>query len=204
MRKLILILLFIPLFSLHGFSKKHLLKGKIINVKDTTVVTFIIPINFFTKIPVYETIQHRIKYYDSDSTKKTITPEIATEIQFTYEREKVRMVSMANTLGLKQPMNRYSNNIFFKLEVEGYLSLYRYFHSKSFNGPNNSSYTYKSSSYFFQKKGEQLTSLLYIGYKTYFSDCPQLIQKKKSKEFKWQDIDLVVKFYNENCAPEQN
>lgn len=34
----------------------------------------------------------------------------------------------------------------------------------------------------------------------YFSDCPALIEKIESKDFRKNDLEFVVRFYNSNCG----
>jgi hypothetical protein len=33
----------------------------------------------------------------------------------------------------------------------------------------------------------------------YFSDCPKLVEKIESKDFRKDDLESIVRFYNSNC-----
>lgn len=67
--------------------------------------------------------------------------------------------------------------------------------------------------YFVAKKGDDIaTTIAYRGSITsgfkkkaikYFSDCPILVEKIKTKYFKQKDIIKIVEFYNNNCTKKQ-
>ena len=53
------------------------------------------------------------------------------------------------------------------------------------------------------KKDKTATDILF-GFKKrvarFFSDCPDIIEMVNDKTFTKDDVDLIVKYYNENCA----
>ncbi len=69
----------------------------------------------------------------------------------------------------------------------------------------NTHHTYSNNNYYVAKKNEEIAVSLESGKKfkktasKYFSDCPDLVAKIQSKEYKKRDIVEIVKFYNENC-----
>lgn len=207
MRKLIFITVIGLIFTLRLEAKK--IEGQIFNKNDTVNVTMNIPIKFFTQEPNYEKLQYKIKYFDSTGVKKVLRPEDAVEIRFTYEYEKIRMLSRQNTLGLGNIFSM-SSNIFLRIEIDGDLKLFNYYYTQSSPEMYNAStgittggYSYSVEKYILQKGDGELKRPKGLAFKKdmieYFSDCPELVDKIESKDFRKNDLESIVRFYNSNC-----
>lgn len=192
-------------FKLEG--KK--IEGKIFFENDTIDVTFNIPIKFFTQEPNFEKLQYKVKYFDSTGIKIVLRPDNAKEIQFKYEDENVRMLSRYNSLGLGNIFSM-STNIFLKLEIDGELKLFSYYYTQRSAGTYNAStgmmtggYSYSVERYILQKGNGELKRPKGLTFKKdmleYFSDCPKLVEKIESKDFRKDDLESIVRFYNSNC-----
>ncbi|MNQ63896.1 hypothetical protein D3C85_782940 [compost metagenome] len=99
--------------------------------------------------------------------------------------------------------------------TDGYLKLYGGF-STSYGGSgmgagmgfsSSSTYHIKRTT---DKMGQYFIAYGYvpkIGFKkvvqSYFTDCPELQEKVEKGEFKKDDYEDIVKFYNQNCAPKK-
>jgi hypothetical protein len=195
------------LVSLSLQAKK--VEGKIVFANETLDVVFNIPINILEDAPNYEKIQLKVKYYDASGEKWTLRPEDAQEIQFTYGQEHVRMISVSNAIGLGGAFVS-SPKIFLKLEIDGHLKLFAYFYTQSTPGMANPAtgimtggYSFRLDRYILQKGEGQLKKVKSASFKRdiseYLSDCPMLVQKIENKEFKKDDIESVVRFYNADC-----
>lgn len=195
------------IFSFKSEAKK--IEGKIFFENDTLDVIFNIPIKFFTQEPNYEKLQYKVKYYDSTGKIIVIQPDNANEIQFTYNFEDVRMLSRNNSLGLGNAFSR-SRSIFLKLEIEGKLKLFNYYYTQYAAGTYNASsgmmtggYAYGVERYILQKENGELKRPKGLTFKKdmieYFSDCPALVEKIESKDFRKNDLEFIVSFYNSNC-----
>lgn len=92
--------------------------------------------------------------------------------------------------------------------IDGFLKLYAEF-STSYGGGgmgfrSSSTYHIKRTT---DKLGQYFIAYGYIpkvGFKkvvqSYFNDCPQLQEKVEKGEFKKDDFEKIVEFYNQNCA----
>jgi predicted Zn-ribbon and HTH transcriptional regulator len=185
------------------------IEGRIIFENDTIDVTFNIPIKFFTQEPNYEKLQYKVKYFDSAGNKIILRPDKAKEIQFKYEYENVRMLSRYNSLGLGNIFSM-STNIFLKLEIDGELKLFNYYYTQHSAGAYNAStgmmtggYSYRVERLILQKGNGELKRPKGLTFKkdmiNYFSDCPKLVEKIESKDFRKDDLESIVRFYNSNC-----
>ncbi len=204
-QKILLLVVFSLILSSNLLAEK--VKGKIYFENDTIDVTFYIPVDYFSLDINYESLQEKIKYIDSTGKKKVLRPKDAKEIRFKYEFENVRMLSRENSILLGRPLSRGSH-IFLKLEIDGRLKLFKYYHTQgggggynSVTGTLSSGFAYSSDGFILQKENSELKKIKRFkkDMPEYFSDCPKLIEKIENKEYRENDIDLIVKFYNSWC-----
>ncbi|MEQ8238466.1 MAG: hypothetical protein RIA69_04595 [Cyclobacteriaceae bacterium] len=207
MRKIVILITIGLILTFKLEAKK--IEGEILFADDTITVTFNIPIKFFTQEPNYEKLQYKIKYFDSTGKKIVLRPDNAKEIRFKYDNENVRMLSRHNSLGLGNIFSM-STNIFLKLETDGKLKLFNYYYTQSSPGMHNAStgamtggYSYSVERYILQKGDGELKRPKSLTFKKdmveYFSDCPALVEKIESKDFRKNDLEFIVNYYNSNC-----
>lgn len=120
MKKSIIILLII--ISTNVFSQ--FTNGIIIKGKDTTKVTFKLPKNISNNID-YLRLQNKVKYFNALDEKFISKPEEIDEIQFSYEGEKIRMISRL------EPVQPYCSicirrTIFFKILIDDGVRLFKW------------------------------------------------------------------------------
>lgn len=185
------------------------IEGKIFFENDTIDVTFNIPIKFFTQELNYEKLQNKVKYYDSSGEIIILKPEYAKEIQFKYENKNVRMLSRSNSIGVGNIFKKGAK-IFLKLESDGKLKLFNYYQTQfspgMYNDPTGSmsgGTIISVENYILQKGDGELKRLKGLTFKKdmaeYFSDCPALVAKIESKDFRKRDMNIIVRFYNSYC-----
>ena len=207
MRKLIFITVIGLIFTFKLEAKK--IEGQIFYKNDTVNVTMKIPVKFFTLEPNYEKLQYKIKHFDSLGVKNVLRPDDANEIRFTYEYEKVRMLSRKNTLGLGNIFSM-SSNIFLRIEIDGDLKLFNYYYTQrspemynASTGMATGGYSYSDEKFILQKGNGELKRPKGLTFRKdmieYFSDCPELSKKIESKEFRKSDLESIVRFYNRSC-----
>ena len=207
MRKLIF--LFIGLIVGFNLNAKKI-EGKIILEKDTLDVIFKIPFKLLAQEPNYEKLQVKVKYYDSNGNKIVLRPDDAKEIQFNDGYEDVRMLSRYNSLYLGSIFST-STNIFLKIEIDGKLKLFNYYYTQSSGGMYNGAtgtmtggYSYSVEKYILQKGELELKRTKGLMFRKdmveYFGDCPELSKKIQEKEFRKDDMQAIVRFYNNNCG----
>ena len=182
------------------------IKAWIILDSDTIEVTLDVSFDSFSQDPDYEKLQKRIKYIDATGKEMTLRPEEAREVQFTYKGEDIRMVSRRNTLRLNSPFSS-KTYVFLKLEIDGELQMFTYFsHAIGAYNPSTGGMMgggYATEGHILQKRGGELKLL---GIRTfrkdmidYFSDCPALVKRIDEKEFRKNDVEEMVHFFNSNC-----
>lgn len=199
----------LAIFFLHTTVFGRKIKGTIISNGQSREVTFNVKIPFLGGEPSFERMQYRIKYFDEAGKKHTLRPDDATEIQFEFEGQPVRMISCRNNLGLGN-MFSTSSNIFLKLEIDGPLRLYRYYYRQTSGGMHTAGggympgTTYTVENFVFQKGEGPLKQSGGWGWRKdmlkYFSDCPALASLIESKELRRREIEAIVMFYNDKCA----
>lgn len=99
-----------------------------------------------------------------------------------------------------------------ELVIEGEVMLYKlqrdvivYNNGQIEGRPTGGSYIDKTEPEFYvmHKKDKTAIDILF-GFKKkvarFFSDCPDIIEMVNDKTFAKDDIDLIVKYYNDNCA----
>lgn len=103
-----------------------------------------------------------------------------------------------------------STNVFLRLESDGKLKLFNYYYTKRSPGMYNAStgtmsggYSYSVENYILQKGDGELKRPKSLTFKKdmaqYFSDCPALVEKIESKDFRKDDLEFIVQFFNSNC-----
>ncbi len=190
--KIFFIVLFL-FFSITLSSRADEMKGIIIYKNDTLNVTFDMPINLFSGDVHYRKVQEKVKFIDSSGKKQVLRPSDAKEIIFDYYGKKIRMISVFS------PNTDISQNekIFLKIIIDDYLKMYiyHYYQGGQYGGPSTANLLQKGDSLlkwpknvFFRKDMVE-----------YFSDCKELAEKIENKEYKDDDIEEIVKFYNSKC-----
>lgn len=204
MRKMILLTIVGLIFTLNSEAKR--IKGEIFYENDTISVTLKIPMKLFTNEPNYETLQNKVKYFDSSGIKKILKPDQAKEVRFVYEAENIRMISSINSLKLGNVFSNNSN-IFLKLEIDGPIKLFNYYYSQTspgmYDGPNGMvsvGFTFNVEKYVLQKGNGELKRYKGLTFRKdmmeHFKDCPELLKKIENKEFRKNDIESIVEYYN--------
>lgn len=179
--------------------------GKLVLENEAIDVIFNIPVKFFTGEPIYERLQYKVKYFDSEGKRKILRADDAKEIQFTIGHENVRMLSRYNSLGIGGifPAN---NNIFLRLVIDGKLRLFKYYYTQI---PSDMDKTSAGTDFddvekcVLQKGDGELKKPKVSTFKKdmadYLSDCPELVEKIQNKDFRKADIESIVEFYNTSC-----
>ena len=207
MKQIFLVCLAGCLFALPLEAKKT--EGKIIYDTDTVDAIIKIPVKFFSRQPNYESLQYKVKYYDSKGNKFILKPHEAKEVQFTYLGNDVRLLSRYNSLNLGNLFS-ISDHIFLRLEIDGNLKLFNYYYTQNTPGTYNASsgtmnpgYAYSVENYIFQKGEGELKRTNTMNFRKdmteYFSDCPLLVEQIENKTFKRNDLISIVRFYNKEC-----
>ncbi len=219
MRKICILIVMGLVLTIKLEAKK--IEGKIVLENDTIDVVFNIPVNFFTQEPNYEKLQNKVKYFDATGKKTSLRPDDAKEIQFKFEFENIRMVSRYNSLGLGN-MFTTNSNIFLRIIIDGNLKLFMYYYTQRTPGMVSNAGSFGPSGGFtgtssfmtggaaysverciLQKGNGELKRPKGLTFKNdmveYFSDCPSLVKKIESKDFRKDDLNFIVEFYNKNC-----
>jgi len=192
MRKLFIVLFFVTSITLSSNADE--MKGIIVYKNDTVSVTFDIPINVFTGDIHYRKVQEKVKFIDSSGKKQVLRPSDAKEIILDYNGKKIRMVSVF------KPNTDISQNdkIFLTIVIDDYLKMYcyHYYQGGQYGGP--------STAYLLQKGDSLLKWPKNVFFRKdmveYFSDCKELAEKIENKEYKDDNIEEIVKFYNSKCT----
>jgi hypothetical protein len=186
------------------------IEGIVIFKNDTLDVIFKIPINIFSKGINFEKLQYKIKYFDSSRDLVVIKPEQAEEIRFLYNNEEVRMLSRDSRHILKSVFSN-KGMIFLKLEIDGIIKLFTYYHAESSPVTYNSSselitegISYQVDKCFLQKDNQELVRINGLTFRKdmteYFSDCPDISKKIEFREYRKKDIQTIVNNYNSYYA----
>lgn len=153
-----------------------------------------------TKIVFRETkFSDRIKYDHDDVKLLRVRNDSTTTYKFYYvtgrttERDRVQLI----------PIPTINGKI--NLHYEDFAGTYTQMHGNGFNSYGTDHITL----HYISKPGEN--TAYYLGKantnserfskfaKTFFKDCPILIEKMNDKAFRKKGIVEIVKFYNENC-----
>ncbi len=208
MKKLTFLSFFVLIFAGHLNAKK--IEGIIIFEHDTAEVIFNIPIELLTQQPDYDKLQYRVAYFDAKGKKRVLSPYDALEIRFRFEQEEIRMLSRNGFHEFGFGFGK-GGQIFLKLEVDGPLKLFTYYHTQPAPGtvtPTNAritgGYSYDAENAILQKGEDRLFRPMWLTFrkdmKEYLSDCPALIEMIENKEMRRADMVEIVGYYNEKCG----
>jgi len=175
---------------------------------------FNIPIKFLGQVPNFAKLKDEVKYFDSNNEKHFLIPDKALEVVFEYNGQKFRMLSRIDNLGLNGAFSSNSR-IFLNLIKDGRLKLFEYYYSGSAGAPMMSAGggapmmvggSPGGCNSILQKGDDPLFEIsvsLFNSFKKqtsdYFSDCPELSNKILNKEYRKEDIELIVDHYNMFC-----
>ncbi len=185
MKKALTIIFLIFTFLAKGqFGTKAV--GYFISNRNDTVRT-----HFYVDYPqgMLQNFAYSIKYVDSNNKQQALKPELAKEVYFVCNGEKMKLVSM------EFPKYLYPTKTFGFFQVideSGYLKEYYC----SWN---------KLNWEVFQKGNDTLHVNSSVHYREklaqYFSDCPEIVTQIKNKEHR-STLEFV-KEYNRSCAVKQ-
>jgi len=208
MKKLLFLL--VTVFFLNTNSEAKKIPGYFINNNDDTVyVTFSVPVNLFRQEIKMERLQEKIRYYDSLNNSNNLKPGNASELVMINSGDTIRMLSRANNLGLGSFASRKA--IFLWLIKDGPLQLFKYYESQAsapcFDHTSNTvsgGYVYETEKYILQKRGQPLfRTRNKVSFRKdmtdYLSDCPELAKKIENKQYRSDDMLLIVEEYNKLC-----
>ncbi|HEX6226778.1 MAG TPA: hypothetical protein VFZ52_20305 [Chryseolinea sp.] len=197
------------LLSIQVNAKK--IQGKIILNDDREMnVTMIVPFGFLASDPAYIKLQNGVKYLDASNKKITIRPDDAKEISFKWNGRDVRMLSVNDDLELGSLFSSH-DRVFLKLEIDGAVKLFTCFWTQSSPGMYNATTggvtggtTYSVEKYALKMRNGPLTRPRGLAFRKdmteFFADCPELVERIQSRDFKKGDLELMVRVYNEKCA----
>ena len=194
MKKQFLILLAGILLGTTLYAKK--VNGIIITNKDTLHVKIIVPIVLFSAANEIQSLQHKIKYFDSDGNKVKVDPAITKEVRLTINNKERRLIKLMNSNFL---FKKHANFpcIFLEIIKDGKLKVYNYYFT---TGSGNNQYS--SQWHVIQKEDGWLVEVKGIDFRfrlnTFFKDCPELVNKIEKREFKMRHFWDIVKFYDAN------
>jgi hypothetical protein len=139
-----------------------------------------------------------VKYGDGKTIR--LKPENIREFKFKFDNKEYKYVSFRNDYELIPPVFCSTNNVFFKVEEEGYLTLYRFFLDTKFAVGIDGIFitvNYRASSYYLSKnkslpiKFKQKSDLTKM-----ISEDEELSEIMKKSKIYFDEIKTVVKMYN--------
>ena len=186
MKKIIVVFFLMVVFD--GYAQ--LTKGLIIKGKDTSYVDF--------KFEHFSNEFKGDKYFDSNGEKKFAKPEEIDEIIYFDKGDTIRMISHVDPIVVPCEMCKIKYK-FMQIIVDGEMKLFTY------RGDWDSNLRDRGVRYYYyQRNDDKLFSPNNLYFKKemseYFSDCEELVNKIKTKEFKRNDAEKIVEFYNTNCV----
>jgi len=183
------------------------IEGVIISKHDTTNVIFNIPFGL-TGNPSYTKIQNGVKYFKKGKKVKLSPDDNVKEIQFESQGELIRILSINRPSPSGSIFNSNAKS-FLKLEKDGNLKLFTVYvvqHNPGVVGANGvqtgGGKSIQTVDMLMNEEGNYIDIPL-LSYRkrlaAYFSNCPQLANKIKNKEFRKSDVLSIVKYYNNYC-----
>jgi len=198
MNKTLFGVMFFTLISTQAFSRN--IQGFYINNSgDTSKVIFDIPIAAPNN-PKIKNLHFGINYRDQNDVLRSIKPHQAKEVVFIYNNKVTRLLSRTDHLNLSHKMFKKGKSyIFLKLEVDGKLKLFSYYHTQHVS----MDFSYESKMMIFQKGND----LLFIpnnyrfrkSIRKFLNDCPELVKKIKKRLYGKGDEVEIARLYNEKC-----
>lgn len=184
---------FLFIIIIKNIHAKQVVKGIIITKEDTLEVEFILP----TVLGELQThlIQKSIQYKDSTDFLRSLLPEHAEEIKFTYKDYEYRMLSKEYYYDDIGPNN---SKIFLHIIIDDYLKLYHFYYPQ---------YTYNSAGIIarkvIQRSNRKIKTPQLMHYKKdmlqYLGHCPTVKEGLKNKRFKKKNINELVEVFNQEC-----
>jgi hypothetical protein len=191
MKKSILLIV-LGLLTIANINAKEKVKGLLINGSDTLNIFVEVPTGLIGKDANFLKLQRKITIWNTQGKKQKIKPSQANEIRFDINGETIRMVS-ANYDS--------KSKLFLKLEIEGFLSMYKCYYTEQTGGQYGAIKTEKK--YVLNRDDEVYNRPIGIFSKKalieFFNDCPELASKIRNGEFKEKNMKEIVSFYNKNC-----
>lgn len=197
-RSLVLVILFFCISQVE--AKKKVSGFFITNTHDTIKVVFDISFGFLSQEPDYEKLQSKVKYFDSNNVKQTLSPDMAIEVCLDIKGKKVRMLSRNNDLDFYG-----ESKLFLHLIKDGRMKLFEH-HSTSMSGPmgpNGTMTTSKSVKEILQIDNGLLFKPRFLVFRKdmleFLSGCPILSKKIEERVYNSFDMEKIVDDYNLNC-----
>jgi len=183
-----------------GLLNGAVLNGTILLDHDTLNVTIKVPLGLFNRQPVLHNLRSKIIYFNRKGERKVLKAKDAQEVIFQFENETIHLVSKPNPFSINKRKPRY---YFLKLVENGSpLKLFIFYDESTSNEGMTTEYTER---YFIQKHHGALVLIGGINFRKIMleivGDCPQVAQKIKSRAWRKRDLELIVKYYNNHCAP---
>jgi hypothetical protein len=215
MRKIAVIFLLMSVG--HGVYGQELTKGLIIKGRDTAYVDFVLPKYLISGKINSDIIQDKLKYFDVNEKKVVVKPGEVDRVAFSFKEETIQLISHLDPVQVPCKMCKKSY-VFLNMLVDGNVKLYKYMKQYYGQGyiPVGSPDAIitgaapitgtigKDYFYYYQKGTGEIYSPNNMMFKKemskYFSDCKELADKIKSKEFKKNNAIEIVKYYNTNCG----
>jgi hypothetical protein len=149
----------------------------------------------------FRSMQETVTYYDEKGSKQMLKADLIKEVTFDYKSGNVKLVSIPfKSTGLQTPLKANQENILAQVVVNGKVSIYKFFYYEpltQFPGPIQ-------EKTLLQKEGGELYEPRYLMFKkdmtSYLCDCPTVIDKIQSKQYKRKDLAQLVADYNHNCG----
>jgi len=152
--------------------------------------------------PYLDNLVWQIKYRDKDNEKCYLSPKVAKEVNFCFNGEKYKLISVNNTALLQSPANLSGKRYFAVLKIEGRMKLVK-FHGLvrfAFYESNFKSYVLiksENESLVWDLSGTRKELM------DFFSDCPILAGMIENKDKSVRSPEQITLFYNSFCGDEK-
>lgn len=199
----------IVLFTYSSLAQTEFYEGFYVSRDfDTVYGKFCVPGTGVGELPNLAYMQNRVMYQDEDEIRQDITPTKALEVVFVAHKTKFRLIAVKNTLGLDTDIMNKSSYLFIRIVQDGQVKLYQYFYRKNaskhqslsssiyFTDANNKDYRYCIR---MGKKGDLIRVRKYRFRKIMseiFADYEELVEAIKNKDYRKEDIEIIVNDYN--------
>ena len=188
-------LIIIILFSLQSFCQKD--KGTI-TLLNGNVLSGLVKVTSSSFKFKENMNSEAIKYDFNEATSATVVNSKNEELKYEYVYVEYQ----------KKPL-------LLTVMTDGFLKLYADFSTSYGGGGMGAGMSFRNSSTYHIKRTTDKLGQYFIAYgyipkeefkkvvQSYFTDCPQLQDKVEKREFKKDDFEKIVEFYNQNCAPKK-
>jgi hypothetical protein len=203
MKKMFEVLFFLLIPGISIFAQKNHLDEYFVTFDGDTVYT---DIKVGSKL-VFSDLTWQMKYYDSLNNVQKLSPKYAKEVCFYLGVKPYHFISVLNTERLPSPPTLSGIRFFAEVNVDGHLKLLTYY------GYNmNIFYPAQEIKYLLLKPGEEMFLLddnsfskkkKKIRIKSYFEDCPALVEKIERGEIRFmnfRNLEEIANFYNTHCV----